>query len=66
MSDNPHIQKAQAHWEDFTGMSAAMQGQIFSAEVMGRVWHKKSGLSKEEFRAALDGTAIRSHTYREY
>ncbi len=59
---NPYLKDAQEHWEEYTGKSAAPRGQIYSAEVMGRVWHKKSGLSYEEFRNKLDQSAVRSHT----
>ena len=62
MVRNPYLVSDQKHWEEYTGMDASPQGQIFSAEVMGRVWHKKSGLSFEDYRHELDLSAVRSHT----
>ena len=61
MSQNSYAITAQAHWEEYTGMPAPMQGQIFSAELMGRIWKKKSGMSDEAFREALDKSAVQSH-----
>jgi acetyl-CoA acetyltransferase family protein len=64
---NPKIQTAGPiaarvkEWEEYTGESAAMQGQIYGAEVMGRIWRKKSGMSNEDFRLALDKSAVQSH-----
>jgi acetyl-CoA acetyltransferase family protein len=55
MAKNPEIIASAAKYGGNIG------GQILSAEYMAQWWHKKSGLSREEFRRQLDETAYLSH-----
>jgi len=58
---NPEVVESTKKYSEMTGISADIAGQINSAEVMGWVWLKKSGLPKEEFRRQLDELSCLSH-----
>ena len=55
---NPFIQES---YKKYAQYEPGMQGQIYAAEVMGRVWQDKSGLSADEFRSQLDQLSVWSH-----
>jgi len=61
MVKNPFVAASSKKYTEMTGIDAEISGQINSAEVMGWVWQKKSGLEKEEFRRQLDELSCLSH-----
>jgi acetyl-CoA acetyltransferase family protein len=61
ISQNPYVKISTKEYSEMTGVAADISGQINSAEVMGRVWQKKSGLSPEAFRDELDKLSVYSH-----
>lgn len=58
MSTSPYVLESYKKYEKY---EPNLRGQIYSAEVMGRVWRDKSGLSPEAFRNELDSLSVWSH-----
>jgi acetyl-CoA acetyltransferase family protein len=61
LAKNPYVKKSTDYYTEMTGVKADISGQINSAEIMGHVWCKKSGLSPEAFRDELDKLSVYSH-----
>jgi len=58
MNSNPYLLES---YKTYAKYEPDLQGQIYAAEVMGRVWRDKSGLSPEKFREQLDLLSVHSH-----
>jgi acetyl-CoA acetyltransferase family protein len=58
MNNNPFIQES---YKKYAKYEPDMQGQIYAAEVMGRLWREKSGKTPEAFRQELDELSVWSH-----
>jgi acetyl-CoA acyltransferase len=61
LARNPYVMESTKKYSEVAGIPADLSGQINSAEIMGRVWQLKSGLSYEAFRDELDKLSVHSH-----
>jgi len=58
LGDSPYVQES---YKKYAQYEPEIRGQIYSAEILGRLYRDKSGLSPEAFRSELDQLSVASH-----